>query len=295
MILQSLRDKGLISPPGFVPDNTHYLTLIGSMAYGVSTDTSDMDYIGFCIPPKNVVFPHLNGEIPGFGRQKKRFDQYQQHHISDPSAHGGKGMEYDITVYSIIQYFDLVMQNNPNMLDSLFAPADCVHHITRIGTMVRNSRKIFLHKGCFHKMRGYSFSQLSKMKGKTKDSKRYWMVEKYGYDIKFAYHVVRLCLEAEQILETGDLDIRRDSELIKSIRRGEWTEEQVRKFFTDSEESMRKLYDESTAVPHSPNEDAIKELLLNCLEEHYGSLADAVHVEGRALKAVNEIADVLEA
>jgi len=169
MILQSLRDKGLISPPGWLPDNTHYLTLMGSASYGVSTEASDMDYGGFCMPPKNLVFPHLNGEILGFGKQKKRFGQYQQHHIIDPSAHGGKGMEYDITVYSIIKYFDLVMQNNPNMIDLLFAPADCVHHITKIGTMVRDARRIFLHKGSYHKMRGYAFSMLHKLDSKNRD------------------------------------------------------------------------------------------------------------------------------
>jgi hypothetical protein len=86
VLLQKLLDKGLIQPPKFIPTNTHYLTIMGSVAYGVSSDTSDMDIYGWCIPPKEEVFPHLAGHIEGFGRQKQRFNQWQQHHVIDPDG-----------------------------------------------------------------------------------------------------------------------------------------------------------------------------------------------------------------
>lgn len=38
-----------------------YETIMGSVAYGVNTDTSDFDTVGFCIPNKDIVFPHLRG------------------------------------------------------------------------------------------------------------------------------------------------------------------------------------------------------------------------------------------
>ena len=77
MLLNVLKNKKLINPPKWLPDNTHYLTMMGSVAYGVSSDTSDIDVYGFCIPKKNMIFTHLAGEIPGFGRPIKRFDQWQ--------------------------------------------------------------------------------------------------------------------------------------------------------------------------------------------------------------------------
>jgi len=58
--------------------------------------------------------------------------------------------------------------------------------------------------------------------------------------------------------------------------------------------SMRKLYDESDAVPHSPDETAIKELLVNCLEEHYGDLSSAVHLPGRAENTVQDVVNLLK-
>ena len=66
-VTQQLAARGLIRPPGFLPTNVMYETLMGSVAYGVSTDHSDRDLYGCCIPPKDEIFPHLAGEIPGFG------------------------------------------------------------------------------------------------------------------------------------------------------------------------------------------------------------------------------------
>lgn len=158
MILNDLQKKGLIHPPSWLPNNCQYLTIMGSVAYGCSSDTSDSDCYGFAIPQREDVFPHLRGEIEGFGKQKQRFSQWQEHHIEDKDS----GKEYDFQIFSIVKYFQLCMENNPNMLDSLFTPVNCVLHSTQIGNLVRENRKIFLHKGCWPKLKGYAFSQLHK-------------------------------------------------------------------------------------------------------------------------------------
>lgn len=291
--VRKLKEAGLITPPKFVPYNIHYETIMGSVAYGVSSDTSDMDIYGFCIPPKDEVFPHLAGEIPGFGRQKQRFEQYQQHHILDPSALAGEGRTYDITIYSIVKYFQLCMENNPNMIDSLFTPINCVRHITKIGGMVRERRRSFLHKGAWHKFKGYAYAQLHRMSNKDPLGKRAELVEKYGYDVKFAYHVVRLLDEVEQIMREGDIDLQRNREQLKSIRRGEWTEAQIREYFAAKEHQLEHLYSESS-LPYAPDEAQIKRLLLNCLEEHYGNLAECIVDPDAAILALREIQATLE-
>ena len=290
--VKSLASKELCHPPSWLPDNTMYEVWMGSTAYGVAQDSSDMDIYGFAIPPKDVIFPHLTGYISGFGTPPTRFDQYQQHHIKDPSARGGRGTEYDISIYNIVKYFQLCMDNNPNMIDSLYVPQDCVLHITTVGQMVRDSREIFLHKGSWHKFRGYAYSQLAKMGGKSKDSKRYWMVEKYGYDLKFAYHIIRLILEVEMILVEHTIEMRRHSDLLKAIRNGEWTEEQVREWFSEKEKSLEELY-HTSGLRYRPNEGSIKYLLVGCLEHHYGSLRDAVAIPQKVDQLVADIDAVL--
>ena len=292
-IVQSLAEAGRLQPPKWLPNAVAYETLMGSVAYGVSSDTSDSDVYGFCVPPKDNLFPHLAGEIPGFGRQIQRFEQYQQHHI--PGLAGEEAKSYDVTIFSLVKFFHLAMENNPNVIDSLFTPVNWVLHSTAIGQHVRDNRRLFLHKGAWHKFKGYAYSQLHKMEIKTprEGSRRADLIEEHGFDVKFAYHVVRLLDEVEQILTGGEIDLQRNREQLKAIRRGEWTADQVREYFTQKERDLEGLYQSST-LRHTPDETAIKALLLECLEMHFGSLKEAVTVPGQERDLLRQIKQLCE-
>jgi len=337
-LIDKLMKKELINPPSHMKNNVQYEVLMGSVAYGCSNDTSDMDIYGFTIPYKDMIFPHLAGHIQGFGRQIKKFDQFQMHHIKDKE----EKKEYDLSIYNIVKYFQLCMDNNPNMIDSLFVPRRCILHSTQLGEHVRENRRMFLHKGSFFKLKGYSFSQLHKMESKSvisfinqckelnidpltfnieeiKDkfsldydsevryaiklyneitkngqiTKRLPSIMKYGFDLKFGYHIVRLLNQCEQILIEHDLDLERNREQLKAIRRGDWTKDQIIEYFNMKEKSLEELYTKST-LQHSPNEDKIKTLLLECLEIHFGSLDNAIHVNSKVLDYTNEILRIAE-
>jgi predicted nucleotidyltransferase len=176
---------------------------MGSVAYGVSSDTSDVDVYGWAIPPKDDVFPHLRGEIPGFGTPAKRFGVYQEHHVRDRDALGGHGRTYDLTVFGVVKFFALAMENNPNVIDSLFTPATCVLYSTGVGNLVRENRRLFLHKGSWPRFKRYAYSQLHKLAIKVPQGKWAELVAEHGFHTKFAYHVVRLISEVEQVLLGG--------------------------------------------------------------------------------------------
>ena len=318
-LLRQLHNKGLItSPPYYVIQSLQYLVMMGSVAYGVSNNTSDIDVYGFCIPPHDVIFPYEHGYIPGFGQKPPAFEQWQQHHVIDKEV----GKEYDFTVYNIVKFFQLTMECNPNMIDALFVPDRCVLYQTDIAKKVRENKELFLSKKAWHKFKGYAYSQLQKMRGKAlkkwvdfcnrldldplsihpveikeiygyespehceavklykqvsqggRLSKRISSIVKYGYDVKFAYHIVRLLLEIEQILAEGKLDLERNREILKSIRRGEWSIEKVENFFESKESDLERLYHNSS-LPYSPREQEIKELLLECLNTYFGSLGSS--------------------
>ena len=290
-IFEVLQDRNICQPPEWLAQNLHYAVITGSVAYGVSSDTSDMDVVGFCIPKKEELFPHLRGEILGFGNQIQRFNQWQQHHVYDASAK----QEYDFTIYNIVKYFQLAMENNPNAVELLFVPQRCVLYCSPVAQMVRDNRKLFLHKGCYPKYRGYSYAQLHKIGTKSNSSnpKRQESIEKYGYDVKFGLHVTRLLLQCEQILVEHNLDIERDREVLKAIRRGEWSEEKLRNWFDEKEKHLEELYLKSD-LQHSPDEEAIKDLLLKCLEHHYGSLDNAIKREVPVEKLLTEMQAVLD-
>lgn len=269
--VKELLDKEVIRKsqvPQHFPESIHYEVIMGSYAYGVSKDSSDIDVYGFAIPPKQIIFPHLAGFISGFGQQPEKFEQWQLHHLVDGST------EYDFSIYNIVKYFSLVMSNNPNMVDSLFVPDNCILYESPIAKMVREKALLFLHKGSYHTFKGYAYQQLSKLKVKNPtQGPRLESVQKYGYDVKFAYHIVRLIDEVDQILNETTLVLGRNADEMKAVRNGEWSLERVEKFFDDKLAYLEKSYAEST-LQHSPNEKLIKELLLNCLEQQYGSLSD---------------------
>lgn len=291
--IAKLAERKLCQPPRWLPHNMILECMGGSVSYGVTSDTSDVDLVGIVFPMKDDLFPHLRGEIPGFGRQHQRFEQYQQHHINDENALGGKGREYDITVYSIVKFFQLAMDNNPNIIDILFVPHNCVLYSTPIGELIRERRKLFLHKGAWAKFKGYSYSQLAKIGSNKATGKRLELIEKYGYDVKYAYHLVRLLLEIEQIMTEHDLDLQRHREQLKAIRRGEWTEHELRVWAAKKESELETVYHTST-LRYKPDEAAIKQVLMDCLEAHYGNLSGCIVNPDATLVALRNIQTELE-
>lgn len=135
----------------------------------------------------------------------------------------------------------------------------------------------------------------------SKRTKRIPRIIEHGYDTKFGYHVVRLIDECQQILEEGDLDLTRSREHLKAIRRGEWSEEKVVNYFDTKLAVLEDVYGKSD-LRYSPDEEAIKTLLVECLEMHYGSidkmvdmnnvakqyLLDAHAILDKAVKLINQ-------
>lgn len=293
-VTNRLTKSQIIKPPPFLEDNIHYETIMGSQAYGCNDpDKSDFDIYGFCMPPKDILFPHTGGIIFGFDKNYRKFEVYEQHHILEGTK------EYDLNIYNIVKYFRLCADGNPNMVDSLFTPANCLLHITNIGNIVRDNRKLFLSKKCWHSFKGYAYAQMASINPanknkpkKTTTSKRASDIEKYGYDVKFAYHVVRLINEVEQILVEGDLDLQRNREQLKSIRRGEWKQEDIVNYFNEKEKQLEKVYLETNVIPNLVREDEIKQVLLNCLEEHYQDLSKVVYMSSKDDKYIKVLRDI---
>lgn len=274
MLLHRLEKDGLIHPPRWLADNCMYMVYSGSSAYGANlTASSDFDCFGWCFPPKGMIFPHTEGFINNFDVNIPAFDVWQEHHIKDKQH----DKEYDFQIYSVVKFFRLLTDNNPNMVDILFVPDRCVLHATQVGQLVREKRRMFLHAGAFHKFKGYAYAQMKKISAKSNSSnpKRMATIEEFGFDTKFAYHIVRLVDECEQILTTGDLNLERAREQMKAVRRGEWTLEYLEEWFDTKVIQLEQAYTD-TKLPKFPDEPAIKNLLLNVLEAHYGSLTAVV-------------------
>lgn len=291
-LIQSMAVAGAITPPKWLAANTHYLVTMGSRAYGVARpDKSDHDLYGFAVPPKRMVFPFsdLTGAIYGFGTKPQTFDQFEQ----QGAAHDGA--EYDFRVMSLVKYFHLTLGCNPDVLDSLFVPEDCVLHCTTMAQMVRDNRHLFLHrKGVWHAFRGYAKSQLHKLHSKKATGKRAEDVQREGFDRKFAYHGVRLLAEAEQLLTTGTLDLRKPQDLLLAIREDDGMPLEDILTWTEAKQNELEQAYESSQLPEKPDEEKVLRLLWDCLEQHFGKLEGLKPDTDLALATLRKIQSTLD-
>jgi hypothetical protein len=90
-----------------------------------------------------------------------------------------------------------------------------------------------------------------------------------------------------------DLDITRDREQLKAIRRGEWELSYLHEWFEAKEKALEGVYAAST-LRYGPDEEAIRALLLECLEHHYGSLQNAVKQDVQVGQLVAELQKLVE-
>ena len=110
--------------------------------------------------------------------------------------------------------------------------------------------------------------------------------------MKFAYHIIRLLDEAEQILLEGDLNLQRAREPMKAIRRGDWTAEEVRNWAMEKEKALEVAY-VNCKLPEKPPVEPLRQLLINCLEAHYGTLENCIAQVGWAEQSLRDIDAIL--
>jgi predicted nucleotidyltransferase len=138
---QYLKEKGLIL----------YEVISGSIAYGTNISSSDEDIKYVYILPINFI---LSGNI------------IKQ--VNDDTN--------DIVGYELGRFLELLSVNNPNILELLNTPEDCVIYKDPIFDLILENRDKFITKQCANSFVGYAYSQISKAKGQ--DKKQNWEKDK---------------------------------------------------------------------------------------------------------------------
>jgi hypothetical protein len=133
MTIEQLRNSGTIIFEG----------IVGSQAYGIATPASDID--------KKGVFIQDEDSILGFGY----IDQ-----VNDSKN--------DQTFYEIRRFLELLASNNPNILELLNLPDDCVIHKDPIFDFILEHRSKFITKMCRNSFGGYAVEQIRKARGLNK-------------------------------------------------------------------------------------------------------------------------------
>lgn len=125
----------------WLDQNTLFVTRHGSHAYGTSLPTSDEDFKGFCIPPKEYLLGFLQ--------------HFEQAEVKVP----------DMVIYDLRKFFNLAADCNPNIIEVLWVdPSDMVR-CTPLAERVLSHRHLFLSRKARHTFSGYALSQLKRIKG----------------------------------------------------------------------------------------------------------------------------------
>lgn len=114
---------------------------------------------------------------------------------------------------------------------------------------------------------------------KTRNPVRAELEKKYQYDTKHASHLIRLTLEAKDILFTGDLIVKNKerAQFLREIKGGAWTYDQLISWTTDQMHELDEAYDAKTyKVPQKPDVNEIdfiySELCEKVLQEYGAKL-----------------------
>lgn len=229
------------------------LKQVGSHSYGVATPMSDQDYVGVVLPPPKEFCPHLfKTYVPDFTPPLHYFAQW----------HTPEGSEIDVTLYSVAKFFRLCAQCNPNIVDILFSedvPLETEPLFLCGGREIEANRSMFLHRGLYERFIGYAYSQASQIFRRNYTGKRVRDIEKYGYDVKAAYHCVRLLLEGEALLRTGTMDLKANAATLMKIRTGEWSFDTWDSYVKQMFATLKDLRTESI-LPEQEQTEAVQQL-----------------------------------
>jgi len=184
-----------------------------------------------------------------------------------------KTEEKDEEYWSINKLFALCIKGNPSSLNILFAHSKDQLESNDIGKEVLNFRYNFLSRRTVNQCLGYTVSQIHKLEiGRgTKEGKRIEMIEKYGFDVKFAVHCVMLTNIAIELCKTGIYrPYRPNSEAVylKAIRRGEVPLEDIRKQVKSNIETI-EVIKSICPLPEEPDEALINNFLINLLTNYF--------------------------
>lgn len=131
LTINDLRTQGLLL----------FETVTGSHAYGLSLPTSDVDLKGVFVLPQEQFYG---------------LDYVAQ--INDEKN--------DEVYYELRRFVELLYKNNPNLLELLHSPADCIRYKDPLFELLHPS--LFLSKKCQNTFANYAWSQIKKARGLNK-------------------------------------------------------------------------------------------------------------------------------
>lgn len=181
--------------------------------------------------------------------------------------------KWDVIVYELKKYINLLLKSNPNVLCLLWLPEKYRIFTSKEGRELIENRNLFVSKNIYHSFSGYAWGQFHKMthfgenrfKTAYMGKKRKELVDKFGYDCKNGSHLIRLLEQGIEFLNEGELHVERENaSKLLDIKHGEWKLEKVIKEAERLFELAQVAYVKSI-LPNKPDFKKANELCVKLI------------------------------
>jgi predicted nucleotidyltransferase len=205
-----------------------YRCIVGSTAYGLSQEGSDIDRRGFYIPPAD-----LQWSLAGVPEQLEN--------------------DNEEVYWEIEKFIRLALKANPNVLECLYSPL--VETCTPLAQELIVMREIFLSQYVHRTYNAYVLSQFKKLEQDLRNNGQIrW---------KHVMHLIRLLLSGVEVLKHGFVPLRVDHhrDRLLAIRRGEVEWQEVERWRLDLHRELDAAV-ASTSLPEHPDYERANDFLV---------------------------------
>ena len=235
--------------------------LVGSTVHGLNVNDGieDRDEMGVCVEP--------------LAEAMALWDPFEQFIYRSAAEREGRanarstGGDLDLTIYSLRKWTRLALKGNPTILLLLFTPEDQLVACTPMGHELRALTPQIVSRRVQAPYLGYLQAQKQRLTGERGQKRihRPELEEMYGFDTKYAMHMLRLGYQGVELLTTGRLSLpMREPErsYLLDVRRGKVSEADCLARAGELESELAGLATTS-ALPDAPDERRVEDWVLD--------------------------------
>jgi hypothetical protein len=176
--------------------------------------------------------------------------------------------DLDLVTYSLRKWMRLALKGNPTILTLLFAPRATWVDGEGLWQHVQFLTPKIVSKQAGKAFLGYLQAQRMRMTGERGGS--HGAVhsedrEKFGYDTKYAMHMLRLGYQGIELLSSGSMSMPMSPdtrETLLAVRRGESSYNDVLTRCGELERELRDLLDGTSPLPDRPDSDYMEKWMI---------------------------------
>lgn len=242
--------------------------LVGSTVHGLAVDDGieDRDEMGVCVEPFEAAMS-----------LKEPFAQFIYRSAAEregrQDARSGAG-DLDLTIYSLRKWIRLALKGNPTILLLLFTPDEQLVTWDDLGTELRTLAPAIVSRRAQGPYLGYLQAQKQRLTGERGQKRvhRPELEALYGFDTKYAMHMLRLGFQGIELLTTGQLSLpmlEPDRSFLLDVRRGKVSEPECLERARELEQQLTHL-GTTSPLPAEPDEAHVQNWVLSAYRRRWG-------------------------